>query len=202
MRTRNRRGQGSKLRDEVLVAAVGILEESGRPEAVTLRAIARRIGIAPPSIYAHFADRDAIVAAIVSDAFDELTSELTTPAIDELPDSVDRLRAGCAAYLDFAELRPHRYQVLFQTPRPPNLDRDVAVEQMTGYKAFSVLVRRISDCAASGRSGSTDPFADATSVWVALHGYAMLRATVPTFPWPDRADFIDRTVLTLAGIAT
>ena len=199
-RARNRRGLGWKLRDEILAAAVGILEESGREEGLTLRAVARKAGISPPAIYAHFADREAILAAVIADAFDELAAALTTPAIEDASDPVDRLRAGCSAYLDFAVERPQRYRVLFQNRRPASLERGVPVEQMVGYAAFSILTERIRACAKAGRSQSIDPFADATALWVALHGYATLHAAVPNFPWPPREEIIERIVLPLARI--
>lgn len=60
VRERNRRGQGTRLRAEILAGATQLLEDSGSEEAVTLRAIARQIGISAPSIYSHFPDREAL----------------------------------------------------------------------------------------------------------------------------------------------
>ncbi len=198
-RARNRRGEGGKLRGDILRGATRILEESGE-EAVTLRAVAREVGIAAPSIYAHFGNREEIVAAVISEAFGELITALTARAIEDRPDPVDRLLAGCAAYLDFAVEHPQRYRVLFENRRPPDLEAHVAVDQMIGFEAFSVLVNRIADCAAAGRSRSESPFGDATAVWVALHGYATLHAAVPNFPWPERAALANRIVLELAKV--
>jgi AcrR family transcriptional regulator len=50
-RVRNRRGQGGRLRTDIVTAAAELLDEAGTEQAVTLRAVARRIGIAAPSIY-------------------------------------------------------------------------------------------------------------------------------------------------------
>lgn len=197
-RTRNRRGEGGRLRGEIVAAAVRILEESSREDAVTLRAIAREVGIAAPSIYAHFSNRDEIVAAVISAAFDELEAALTARAIEGLVDPVDRLRAGCVAYLRFARERPQRYRVLFQNRRPPEFEAGIAVERMVGYRAFSVLVNRIHASVAAGRSRSADSFRDATALWVALHGYATLRASVPNFPWPADEELSEQFVLELA----
>ena len=69
---RNRRGEGARLGDEIIEAALAIIDRTGSDDAVTLRAVAREVGIAAPSIYAHFADRDAIVLAAVSRTFSEL----------------------------------------------------------------------------------------------------------------------------------
>ena len=61
------RGQGNRLADDIVRGALAIIERTGSDEAVTLRAVAREVGIAAPSIYAHFADREAIImAAVVS----------------------------------------------------------------------------------------------------------------------------------------
>src|ERR1700684_1098518 len=73
---RNARGQGTRLADDIVRGALALVERTGSDEAVTLRAVAREVGIAAPSIYAHFADRDAIVMAVVMRIFDELTEAI------------------------------------------------------------------------------------------------------------------------------
>ena len=50
-RRRNRRGEGDRLRDEIITAASQIIGETGDDSALTLRGVARRLGIAAPSIY-------------------------------------------------------------------------------------------------------------------------------------------------------
>ena len=75
-RQRNARGQGARLTNEIVAAALSLIERTGSDEAVTLRAVAREVGIAAPSIYAHFADRDAIIIAAVLQVFDELTDAI------------------------------------------------------------------------------------------------------------------------------
>src|SRR5215469_13028141 len=105
VRARNPRGSGAQLREEILSGAGQILDETGRVDAVTLRAIARRIAIAAPSIYAHFPDLDAILTAMVEEGFDELRAAIHTAA-DGAADPVQRLRLTCHAYFEFAAHRP------------------------------------------------------------------------------------------------
>ena len=76
----NRRGEGVRLRSEILAAAAKILDATGDENAVTLRAVARAAGISAPSIYAHFPNRQAILLAVVEDAFSDLTDHLRTAA--------------------------------------------------------------------------------------------------------------------------
>src|SRR6266487_633381 len=76
-RQRNARGQGARLTEDIVSGAIALIDRAGTQEAVTLRAVAREIGIAAPSIYAHFPDREAIVMAVVTRVFDELTEAIT-----------------------------------------------------------------------------------------------------------------------------
>lgn len=201
-RRRNRRGEGGLLRGEILLAAAELLDESGE-EAVTLRAVARRAGIAAPSIYAHFPDRQSIVLAVVQQALTELTEHLRAAAAAPADDPVAGLRAVCAAYLAFAGLHPQRYRLLFgglwdaaaaaagSTVTPA----DVA---SLGTETLEVLAAGLRACVAAGRSRSTDPWADAVALWLGLHGLADQRVAATAFPWPR--DVADRIVSGLAGI--
>ena len=80
VRERNRRGEGGRLRDDILAGATALLERTGSEEAVTLRAVAREVGISAPSIYSHFPDREAIVDAIVDGAFVDFNAAIEDAA--------------------------------------------------------------------------------------------------------------------------
>ena len=100
-----------------MCGALALIERTGSDEAVTLRAVAREVGIAAPSIYPHFADRDAIVMAVVVRIFAELTDAIEAGEAAAGPDPVDRLVAGCAAYVEYGLSHPARYGVLFSERR-------------------------------------------------------------------------------------
>jgi AcrR family transcriptional regulator len=198
VRERNRRGEGSKLRADILAGATALLERTGNEEAVTLRAVAREIGISAPSIYSHFPDREAIVEAVVDGAFADFNAAIedaANAAITAGAGPRERVRAGCAAYLRFAAERPNRYKLMFE--RQHRIGGEVPDVQITG---FDLLVRSIQDCVAAGISASTDAARDATAIWLALHGYATLPARLPMFPWPDADALLDRIVDGLAQI--
>jgi AcrR family transcriptional regulator len=196
-RERNKRGEGGQLREEIVSAATRLLDR-GTEQSVTLRAVAREAGITAPSIYSHFADRDSILLAVTQNGFATLEGELRIPG---QADPVERLRAICAAYLDFAQRWPGRYRILFGAAwdasqaieRAPALAPDLAV---LGMNAFEVLREAVADCVEAGRSSSADPSADATALWVGLHGLAQLRVATSLFPWP--ADLPESLVNRLA----
>ncbi len=196
-RKRNPRGEGSRLREEILDAAVRLIDAGG-PERVTLRGVAREAGISAPSIYDHFADRTEILAAVLDRFLGELEAHIRA-AIEQHEDPVDSLLAGCEAYLTFSDQDPSRYAFLFRYV--PSADTDIPREPAAGEaEPFELLVDGITDCVSAARSASTDPWADASAVWSALHGYAGLCASVPDFPWPPHQDMLERIVRGLARI--
>lgn len=211
VRRRNARGQGGKLSADIEAAALALIDRTGSPESVTLRAVAREIGIAAPSIYPHFADREAIVLAVVARLFDELAAAIRAGVAASGDDPVDQLVAGCEAYVRFGLAHPARYGVLFSSARPAataEYCRPVVIGPggrpvlEFGAEAFALLVDAIAGCVAVAASSSTDVVADGTAVWVALHGTVTLRTALPRFPWPEpAAAFVRQLVLPLAKIA-
>lgn len=87
--------------------------------ALSLRAIARALSLSAPSIYHHFADRDALVTALIIDAYTSL-GDAQIAARDAVPasDLQGRLRATGSAYRAWALAMPQRYQLIFGTPIP------------------------------------------------------------------------------------
>ena len=208
-RRRNPRGQGARLTEDIVAGALALIERTGSAEAVTLRAVAREVGIAAPSIYAHFPDRDAVLMAVVARIFDELTGAIEQGKEAAGQDPAGRLVAGCEAYVAFGLEHPARYSMLFSTQRPaaPDYCKPVPIGPggrpvlEFGAEAFALLLQAIQDCVTAGVSASTDVVADATAVWVALHGTVSLRTALPRFPWPEPAASVRQLVLSLAKVA-
>ncbi|MET1072143.1 MAG: TetR/AcrR family transcriptional regulator [Umezawaea sp.] len=186
-RTVNPRGQGAELRQEILDAAARLLTAAVPGGGVTLRAIAREAGIAAPSIYPHFADRDAILDAVVGRAFEQL-GRAAEAAGAGAESGAAQVRAICHAYLDFARENPGQYRVLFERT-PDNVSGRTYPD---GIAAFDVLVRGIGRSVAEGSSTSDDPVRDGQALWAALHGLATLLSAAPAFPWRPTAELVDR----------
>ncbi len=196
-RERNRRGEGSKLREEILAAAADLLERDGSEDAVTLRAVAREVGISAPSIYGHFDDREAIVAAVIDSAFTDFVAALRAVVDVDVDDPVQRLRRIGRAYLAFAAEHPRRYRLLFDRR---DLERDDRPRAGVRRDSFGVLADALQACVDAGRSTSIDVLGDATSMWTSLHGFATLRAGVTQFPWPAETTMLDKILYRLGGI--
>ena len=113
-----RREQNSNLQEAIKETAWKQIAEFGAP-ALSLRAIARELKITAPAIYNYFPDRDALVTALVIDAFTSF-GDSQLEARDSLPeeDLIGRFRAIGVAYRNWAHAHPQRYQLLFGTPLP------------------------------------------------------------------------------------
>jgi AcrR family transcriptional regulator len=168
------------------------------PEALTLRAIARRAGITAPSIYAHFSGLDAVREALVVNSFKMLADDLQR-AIEGGLDPVARLRAVCYAYVAFCREHPNEYAVLFtREGQLVGESADLSIDTIHGAQAFGYLLDGIHECVASGASRSSSPTADATALWVAVHGFAALNMALPNFPWPPDTELLDVLIDRLA----
>jgi AcrR family transcriptional regulator len=199
-RARNARGEGSQLKIDIIAAAGRLLDDSGTPDAVTLRAIAREVGVAAPSIYAHFRNREAIVAAVIDEGFVQLRSDIAAARATQTG-PVEKLEAGVRAYLGFAWTRPARYAVMLGRPGIPGPEPRRAKHDPATI-AFQGLVTAIDDCIRNGRAINSDPHRAATALLVAMHGYALMKPSKPTFAWPPDEDLITYLIIQLAGITT
>jgi AcrR family transcriptional regulator len=181
-RTRNPRGSGTRLREEIIDAAIALIDETNDPGALTLRGIARRAGITAPSIYPHFADLAAAITAVLAKSFDRLR-DVVQAALDGQDDPVLALIAAGHAYVRFAWDHPARYRLMFAG---------------VGYApdavaTFTLVEEAIRKCAAAGASASEDPHTDTWLLWAAFHGVATLEK--PARPDYQRLGPLDRPAM-------
>lgn len=108
--------KGTDLRDRLLDEAVRLLEREGL-EALTLRGTARAAGVSHMAPYRHFADKDALLAAVAETGFRQLSTEMEHGEA-EAATAQERLRAIGTAYVRFARLHPQLYRLMFGPAKP------------------------------------------------------------------------------------
>jgi AcrR family transcriptional regulator len=197
-RRKNRRGEGARLRVELIEAAARLLESSGDAHVLTLAAVAREAGIAAPSIYRHFPGRNELVEAVVADRFERLDDALVR-AMTGTSGPAEALRACCDAYCRFGLEHPGHYQVLFSA----SLGLDPARPgDRPGERVFGRLVTAVQACIDGGAARQGDAYLMAVNVWVALHGIVSLRTSRPNHAWPPVDTLVDAALsgqVALAG---
>lgn len=193
-RRRAPRGRGAELREEVLRAAMDLLTETGDVNAVSVRAVAQRVGVSAPAIYLHFADKQALIDAVCGEVFEVLHQRLRAAA-EKAPDPFSALRAQGVAYVQFARENPEHYRVVMMLAHQPAQE---SVDTIVTEGAFAFLVETVQACIDAGVLEG-EPVELALGLWAAAHGIAALLVAKPYFPWPDLDDFVDRTIC-MAGI--
>ncbi len=189
-RRRAPRGQGAELRGEVLQAAMDLLAETDDEDAVSLRAVAARVGVSVPSIYLHFADKQALLDAVCARVFDALHVVMRS-ASDGAPHAFEALRAQGNAYVHFALANPEHYRIVLMQRRTDDLT--------VASGAFGHLVDSVQACLDDGVLVG-EPVDLGLRLWAAAHGVASLLIATPSFPWPsDLEAFIDSTIC-MAGL--
>src|SRR5437588_8714201 len=109
-RVRAPRGSGDRLREEILDAATGLLLETGHARSVSIRSVAQRVGVTPPSIYLHFSDKEALMDAVCARRLAKLDREMLQVTAEHAS-PVRALRAQGLAYVRFAIENPELYRI-------------------------------------------------------------------------------------------
>jgi AcrR family transcriptional regulator len=194
-RAKARRGEGDRLRTEIIDAASAALAATGEVADLSLRAVARAVGVATTSLYLHFASLDDLVLAVKIRYFDEFGTVLDAAANAAGDAPLTRSRARAHAYVTYGLRNPGVYRVLFlseaRSPQSRSALRHLGVE----------LFDAVRDEIAQIAGPHDNPEMLAVHFWTGLHGVVTLRTTRPTFPWPDIDaeidDLIDRLLPTV-----
>ena len=195
VRLRNPRGQGDRLREELIEAAVQLLADAPHPDDVSIRAIARAAGVSPTAAYRHFSDRDDLVCEAVGACFGEFAAEMLRRT-EGMDDPFERLRETGRAYLHFATAEHGRYRVLFSNPVP--MSSDLVTDDSAGMAAFSQLVDIVQACLDAGAPTRTDDAVFLSfQVWSWIHGIVDLRITHAKMDWPDADAMFDEVPVAL-----
>lgn len=147
-------------------AAIELLDAEGFDADLSLRAVARRAGVSTGAPYRHFADRNALLAAVAAVGYRQLTEALRTAESESDVDSAEALAAIALAYVRFAIDRPGLFRVMFAGGccQSDNADLVAAVADINAY-LLGVVTRGV-------RSDS--PEVAAVGAWALVHGLAFL----------------------------
>ena len=193
-RGRNPRGQGERLRAEIIDTALRLLGELADDQALSLRAVAREVGIAATSVYIHFADRDALVLAALKHCYADLL-RAADDAESGAADPVAALRARAALLSVWSRNHPGLYKVLHESTL--NQRADMSFKEEMGTRTTRAILR----CMDAGLAPRGDAEAVCLDLRTAIHGAVSLRVNQPELPWPPLEEQVDRFLVKLVGVA-
>jgi AcrR family transcriptional regulator len=172
-RTPARRGEGERLRQEILDAAIALIADRG-DEAVSMRAIARAVGVSPPAVYLHFSDKRELMFAVLEHVFADLGRALEDADHGE---PHERVRGLVRAYVSWGIAHPGRYKISYEgaiaRQVPPDSERPFGRPQLERLAAAVAAIR------------PQDTMRTATRLWACAHGVVSLRVNKPHAPLGD-----------------
>lgn len=209
-RRRNPRGQGQVLRDQLVEATARLLASLDRPETLTLRQVAREVGVAPASIYSHFPDLTALIEHVLKLRYDEL-GRLMNDAAAAAATPLAELVARCASYVHWGVGHPGEYRTIVGGGMPEQLVPLNA--HGAGEELLNALVRALAaaandrltatesvpvagPAAATVTAKATEPSPTAEQwqagliLWTGLHGLVSLYNSHGNVPWPALDDLL------------
>lgn len=191
------------LRRSLLDATLALVRAEG-PRGVSLRAAARRVGVSPAAPYRHFADREAMMAAVAEEGFRALEAALRAAAERGGADPVVRLQALGVEYVRFALARPSHYRVMFGAEIPDRAAHPALAAAADA--AFAGLAAVVAEGQRAGKLRAGDAAELARVCWALVHGLADLLVAGQlggTARAPEEVDRLARrmTATLLEGLA-
>ncbi len=145
----------AELTRAILDSATGQLAEIG-PAALSVRAVARDLGMASSAVYRYFPSRDALLTALIVEAYDELGEAVeSADAAVRRGDLRGRWRALCHALHDWARAHPHQYALTYGSPVPGYAAPDDTVAPAT--RVTFTLLALLRDAQVAGRTPTAGP---------------------------------------------
>ena len=160
----------SDVRERIWDATRTIFESEG-VGGISMRRIAADVGITPTAIYRHFADKSALVAAIVDEGF--LILEKHMARARKAGTGVEKLARLMNGYIDFALSYPQYFDYMFLLPRPDV--RRYPEDFRRGESAsFNILAGLVSEAIDTGEFSTDDVLDTALTIWAHAHGFVSL----------------------------
>jgi|SRR3954451_18326572 len=153
------------LRGALIEAALREAEQGGA-EAISIKALAKQLGVSQPAPYRHFADRDALLAAVTAEAFRQLSAILREAMAK--PSKQSKLSRLAQATLDFGLRRYGIYRLMFASRTVSCAPRGSELNEAT-RETFALVIEAL-EAPAVGYLRERH----ALKVWAALHGVVTL----------------------------
>ena len=184
-----------QLRTLIIDAARDLFVTRG-VEAVTMREIAKRIDYSATSIYLHFADKEAVLRAILDVDMLALATSLNTML--QIADPVERMQALGYGYAEFALSFPNHYRLMFMAERNPcDPEKSSLQKNNAEQDAYFLLKTVVNDVYLAGRFKAELQDVDliAQVIWAGVHGVCSLEINMACDTWVNWADISARLQL-------
>jgi len=204
-RHRARKGEGTRLREQIIAAAQQLLLERGSVAAVSIRDVAERVGVTSPAIYLHFEDKERLFYECCRQGF-ELFAARLVPVLTSGGSPIQRIKRMGEEYVAFGLDNSQQYLVLFGTV--PEGMPESELPNDPGHQTLSGLVTLVAEAKTAGEiRPELDPAPTAAALWAVVHGAVHVvltrRAAPAIVPVPDEKSIVTTALeIAMAGVTT
>lgn len=159
------------LKNALIKAGVEILAKEG-VGGLSLRKVAQRAGVSHSAPYAHFPDKQSLIAAISTEGFNQLYNELEAAIHPHAKTPKKQLVEGAQAYVRFALKYSDTFKIMFSGVLEKEKDYSSFVE--ISSKTFKLVMEVVQACQNAGVLPTAPANLMAVSVWGQVHGIVSL----------------------------
>ena len=158
------------LRETLIESALDILKD-GTLADLSLRALARKAGVSQTAPYRHFEDKEALIAVLKEEGMRKLSAGMEELMADE-PDPLERMHKLGTRYVEFAELFPAHFKVMFEYDLS-DYDKYCELHEVSD-NSFQCLKDTVNECLALPNARKIDPSVAQFGAWSMVHGLSVL----------------------------
>ena len=159
------------LKNALIQAGVEILAKEG-VGGLSLRKVAQRAGVSHSAPYAHFPDKQSLIAAISTEGLNQLYAELEAAISSHSKNPKKQLIEGVQAYVHFAMENLDTFKIMFSGVLEKEKDYSSFVD--ISSKTFKLVVEVVQACQNAGVLPAAPADLMAVSVWGQVHGIVSL----------------------------
>jgi len=155
------------LREKILDTSRHLLYNDGHT-SLSMRGIAKKVGVSATSIYLHFDNKDHLLHTLIEESVEALSVAIEE-RVDESSDIISQFESIINGYVDFALSHPEKYQIIYMV-RSEAMSRYPKEKFRRARRCYELLVKVIASGVKEGLMEERDPLTAAYSIWAQLHG--------------------------------
>lgn len=179
------------LRDKILDTSRHLLLNEGH-QALSMRKIAKRVGVSATSIYLYFRNKDHLLHTLIEESVEDL-SQAVESKVNAESDTIKRFEAAINGYVAFAMDHPEKYQIIY-TVQSNAMARYPKEKFRKARRCYELLVTIIQDGVKEKIMDEDQPVIAAYSIWAQVHGIVSVVLNQRLDTRIDRDQFMTESV--------
>jgi AcrR family transcriptional regulator len=179
------------LREKILNTSRHLLYNDGH-KALSMRAIAKEVGVTATSIYLHFENKDHLLHTLIEESVEALSTSIEE-RVNIHSDVITQFESIIRGYTEFALSNPEKYQIIYMV-RSEAMSRYPKEKFRRARRCYELLVKVIEQGVQQELMEEDDPLTAAYSIWGQLHGVISVVLNKRLDSRIDKTNFIEKSI--------